>query len=145
MEYYKLNYDKLKNLKQINFIKFIILVILLIMIFIIISCFKSINNSFSFYGIYNNGIITTKINNELVDIFKSHQTLIFNKKEINYKIANFSEYEIIDNSVYQTINLTTDANLYQNEIGKIEIYDKVKLITYILELFKWGGSSESIR
>lgn len=137
MDYFKINYDKLKNLNQINFFGLIIFIILMILVLVICSCFIKINKKISFYGIYNNGVLQVKIDNELSDIIKKKDTLIFNDEEITYQILSFEEYETIENKIFQTINLTIDKKLYNNEIGKITInYDRKKLITYIFELFK---------
>lgn len=137
MKYFDINYDRLKKLKQTNFFNIIIIIIILIISLLLFSCFKYINKKISCYGIFNNNVLTIQINSDLSDIIKNGSTLFINNEEITYKILNFEEYQIIENNVLQTINLTIDKKLYQNEINKITFYyDKEKLIKFIFELFK---------
>ena len=137
MDYYKINYKKLENMYQIKYYIFIIVVIILIFCLLIISYFTYAYKEETFYGIYNDNILSFKINNKLSDLFKEQNIVSFNNKVINYKIVGFSDYEIIDNEIYEKIELEVDKEFYQNEFGKVKIYfDKKRIIFHILELFK---------
>ena len=140
MDYYKINYKKLARLDQIKYSIIIWLVIIIIIILFIISTINYAYNIESFYGIYNDNILSFKITTKLSDIFKEHNMVSFNNQNVNYKVVGFSDYEIIDNEVYETIKLEVDGEFYQNEVGEVKVYfDKKAIIFHILDLFKWGG------
>jgi len=136
MDYFKINYDKLENIKQIKYHIVITVVICLIVLFILISCFIKINKKITLYGICNDNILKIKINTKLSDNIKNSDHLNFNKKKLKYKIGSYGDYEIIDNEIYQEINLSIE-NVMNDEVGKIEVYSKEeKLIKFIFDLFK---------
>lgn len=138
MEYFRINYAKLQNLKQIKFSIVLIIIPLFILFLIIIANQNKVSKKIETYGIYQDGVLQLQINNELSDIIKSNNTLIFNNKKTHYIISSFENYELIDEVIYQNILLTIDENNFvNNEVGKIELYyDKQKIINYIFELFK---------
>lgn len=137
MEYYRINYDRLKKLNQINFFLIVMIIVILTSYLIFISCFIDISKSVKIYGIINDGILEIEIESELSDLVKNNNILEFNNEIMNYKIKSFNEYEIIDNKIWQSISLTIDKKVYDNEVGEVVIhYDKQKIITYILDLFK---------
>lgn len=137
MDYFKINYSKLKNIKEINFYKIVIVVLCIFIILFIMSFYIEVNKKWEGYGIVNDNILKIKINNKLSDNFKSDNTIIFNNKRTNFKINSYGTYEIINNEIYQDIELIVDGNFYDNEIGLVEFYyDKKILFKYILDLFK---------
>jgi len=137
MSYFKINYDKLKNLNQTKYHIFIGILISIILLIILISFFININKKLTFYGICNDNILTLKINSKLSDNFKNNSHIKFNNKKLKYTILNYGKYEIIDNEIYQEINLTIENKLIDNEVGKVELYyNKEKLIKFIFKLFK---------
>jgi len=137
MSYFKINYDKLKNLNQTKYHIFIGILISIILLIILISFFININKKITLYGICNDNILTLKINSKLSDNFKNNSHIKFNNKKLKYTILNYGKYEIIDNEIYQEINLTIENKLIDNEVGKVELYyNKEKLIKFIFKLFK---------
>jgi len=137
MSYFKINYDKIKNLNQKKYYIFIGILISIILLIILISFFININKKLTFYGICNDNILTLKINSKLSDNFKNNSHIKFNNKKLKYTILNYGKYEIIDNEIYQEINLTIENKLIDNEVGKVELYyNKEKLIKFIFKLFK---------
>lgn len=137
MKYFKINYNKLQNLSQIKYYIVVLIILMLLVLLIIISCFVSVYQNVSFYGVYNENVLKIKINNKLSDTLKNNQYIEFNGKKTTYKILNFREYEIIDNEIYQYVDLIIDGNFYNNEVGLVILrYDKKKIINYILKLFK---------
>lgn len=137
MEYFKINYYKLQNLSQLNFYKIIIFIILNLLILLIMGYFMSTYDKVSFSAIYNNNILTIKINNKLSDTLKNNKYIVFNDVKTKYKILEYGEYEIIGNEIYQEVNLSVDKEFINNEVGIVELYyDKQKIIKYIFELFK---------
>lgn len=137
MEYYKINYNKLSNLYQRKYFIFMIIIIILIIILIIISSLKEINKSELLYGIYDSNILKFKINSKLSDTIKKNNIIIFNDQEVTYDFISFDDYEVINNELYQTVNLKIDGYFYPNEVGIIKLcYGKEKIIAYIFELFK---------
>lgn len=140
MDYYQINYKKLENIHQIRYSFFIGVFILIITIIVILSFINYAYDIEEFYGIYNDNILTFKINTKLSDKLKKENILSFNNKEVNYKILEFKDYEIINNEIYEIVELEIDGDFYQNEVGIIKIYfDKKRIMFHILDLFKWGG------
>jgi hypothetical protein len=137
MDYYQINYKKLENIHQIRYSFFIGVFILIITIIVILSFINYAYDIEEFYGIYNDNILTFKINTKLSDKLKKENILSFNNKEVNYKILEFKDYEIINNEIYEIVELKIDGDFYQNEVGIIKIYfDKKRIIFHILDLFK---------
>lgn len=137
MNDFKINYNKLENLKQINYCYFVYFIIFLIIILIIIACKIDAYHTETFYGIYDDDVLKIKTNIELSDKIKRSSKIIFNGKEVSYEIVSFSNYEVIDNKIYQEIDLKTDGYFYQNEVGNATIkFDKEKIIKHIMKLFK---------
>jgi len=137
MDYFKINYNKLENMPQIKFYKIIFIFLSLLIILFIMSFYIKVDKKLECYGIINNNVLKIKINNELSDSFKSLEYIIFNDKKIKFKINNYGNYEIINNEIYQEIELIVDEKFYDNEIGLVEFYyDKKILFKYILDLFK---------
>ena len=137
MDYYKINYKKLANMHQIKYSIFITIFISLAIFLIILSCINYTYNTELFYGIYNDNILSFKINAKLSDKIKEQDVLLFNNKKVNYKILEFSDHEIIDNDIYEIVKLELDGEFYQNEVGEVKIYfDRKRIIFYIFDLFK---------
>lgn len=137
MEYFKINYNKLQNLHQIKFYIVIIIIIVILMFLIVTACFMSTTKKISLYGYYNEGVLKVKINNKLSDILKNNKTLEFNNHKISYKELSYGEYEILENEIYQEVDIAIEKKFLNNEIGTVEIhYDKQKVIKYIFDLFK---------
>ena len=137
MNYFQVNYYRLRNLSQKHLFAIIILIIIIGVFILGFSYFKVVSRKYNCYGIYQNKLLNIKVMQDKIDIFKDNKKLIFNKKEVKYKIKNMGEYELIDNKIYQNIYLTIDGDVYDNEVGEVEIYyRKEKLIKFIFELFK---------
>ena len=134
---FQINYDSLKKLSQIKFHRIILLLCVVFVILIIISFKVTVYKKLECYGIYNNGLLIVKVSSEQSQIIKDNHDLTFNGDKLTYKVNSFGEYELIENGIYEQINLTIDNVLYDNEVGIVTIhYGKQKLIKYIFELFK---------
>ena len=137
MEYFKINYDRLQNLHQIKYYKIIIIVLCLLSILVILGCFINISKKISFYGVYKDNVLKIQINSELSDILKNQKHIEFNDTKTAYKILRYGEYEIVDNKIYQEVDLAIEKNFSNNEVGLVELYyDKQTIIKYVFELFK---------
>lgn len=137
MNYFKVNYDRLMNLRKKNYFIIVIILILLLSTLIVASFFINISSTLNLVGVYNDETLKININNKLSDILKRNDKIICNGKISLYHIKDYGEYEIINNEVYQTINLTVDKSFMNNEVVNFEIhYDNEKLINYIFKLFK---------
>lgn len=137
MNYFQVNYYRLRNLSQKHLFAIIILIIIIGIFILGFSYFKVVSRKYNCYGIYQNNLLNIKVMQDKIDIFKDNEKLIFNNKNVKYKIKNMGEYELIDNKIYQNIYLTIDGDVYDNEVGEVEIYyRKEKLIKFIFELFK---------
>lgn len=137
MNYFQVNYYRLRNLSQKHLFAIIILIIIIGIFILGFSYFKVVSRKYNCYGIYQNNLLNIKVMQDKIDIFKDNKKLIFNNKDVKYKINNMGEYELIDNKIYQNIYLTIDGDVYDNEVGEVEIYyRKEKLIKFIFELFK---------
>lgn len=141
MDYLKINYQKLLHLKIPRYVFLDILFVLLIIFLVIYSCTHYITKKITCYGIYDGLVLKVMANETLSDALSANKTLYFNKEKLNYEIDEYGEYEIINEIIYQQIDLNIDKELYDNEAGTITLYyDKEKIITFILKLFKWGGN-----
>ena len=137
MDYFKINYNKLQNLSQINFYKIIFLIFILLIILFILSFKINISKRYEFYGIYKENLLNIKIEKTLSGKLKNSKYILFNDIKTNFKINDYGDYEIINNDIYQEIELIVDEKFYDNEIGLVEFYcDKKILFKYILDLFK---------
>ncbi len=137
MNYFQVNYYRLRNLSQKHLFTIIVLIIICGVVILTFSYFKVVSKKYNCYGIYQNNLLNVKFSQDKIDILKTNKELIFNKQKVTYKIKNMGEYEIIDNKIYQNIYLTIDGDVYDNEVGEVEIYyHKEKLIKFIFELFK---------
>lgn len=137
MNDFKINYDKLQRLPMIKFHYLLYLIILLFIILIYIACQINIERKITCYGMVENELIKIEINEKLSDKIKSGQKLIFSNRKMNYKVVNFGNYQIIDNNIIEEIKLEVDKYVYENEVSEVTIiYDRQKIIEYILELFK---------
>ncbi len=136
MNYYKVNYEKLKNINEINYFLFTIVILFVILYFIFLSFFIKVKSKIECFGIISDNILKINLNSKLSDKIKNSK-IKFKDTYITYEIENYGEYEIIDNEVYQIINLKVDANFYDNEVGLVTIYyNEISLWEYILSLFK---------
>ena len=137
MNYFQVNYYRLRNLSQKHLFAIIILIIIIGIFILGFSYFKVVSRKYNCYGIYQNNLLNIKVMQDKIDIFKDNKELMFNNHKVAYKIQNMGEYELIDNKIYQNIYLTIDGDVYDNEVGEVEIYyRKEKLIKFIFELFK---------
>lgn len=137
MDLFKINYNKLSNLRQLNFNILIIIVMLLFMILIFVSLNIEVYKTFECMGIYSNNTLKIKINSKLSDNLKNAEYSFFQNQKLNFQIVNFGSYELIDNTIFQEIDLSVDKKFYDNEIGLVEFYyQKQKLLIYIFDLFK---------
>ena len=137
MNYFQVNYYRLRNLSQKHLFAIIILIIIIGIFILGFSYFKVVSRKYNCYGIYQNKLLNLKVMQDKIDIFKDNKELVFNNHQVAYKIKNMGEYELIDNKIYQNIYLTIDGDVYDNEVGEVEIYyRKEKLIKFIFELFK---------
>ena len=136
MDYFKINYDKLRNLKEIKYYILVIIVIIIFVIFLIISFFIKVSKEVKYYGIINNGVLKINIESKLSDALKNNDTLEFNNEIIKYELIGFGEYQIVNDYIIQEANLKVE-NCYDNEVGEVTIhYKKIRLCKYILDLFK---------
>ena len=132
MNYYKVNYEKLKNINEINYFLFTIVILFVILYFIFLSFFIKVKSKIECFGIISDNILKINLNSKLSDKIKNSK-IKFKDTYITYEIENYGEYEIIDNEVYQIINLKVDANFYDNEVGLVTIYyNEISLWEYIL-------------
>ncbi len=137
MDYLKINYQKLLHLKIPRYVFLDVLFVLLIIFLVIYSCTHYITKKITCYGIYDGLVLKVMANETLSDALSANKTLYFNKEKLNYEIDEYGEYEIINEIIYQQIDLNIDKELYDNEAGTITLYyDKEKIITFILKLFK---------
>ena len=137
MELFKINYNKLSNLRQLKFNLIVIIVILLFVMLIFLALNIEVYKKFECMGIYSNNTLKITINSELSDNLKNAEYIIFQNKKLIFQIVNFGNYEVIDNTIFQEIDLSVDEKFYDNEIGLVEFYyQKQKLLFYIFELFK---------
>lgn len=136
MDYFKINYNKLKNIKEIKFYKGIFILIIIVILLLIISIKLDVYEKLECYGIYQNNLITLEVNTKFSDNIKNSEYIIFNDKKTDFQIKEYGEYEIINNEVYQKIILIVDEKFYDNEVGVIKLYyDKKSVLKYILKLF----------
>ena len=137
MEYFRINYSKLQNLSQIKFFKIILCIICLLITLIILANKIYIQNKFTSYGIYNNGLFLININVKLSDDLKKNDYIYLNDELVKFKINGFGENKIVNNEVYQDIELIIDKEFYDNEVLLIEFYyNKTSILKYVLDLFK---------
>jgi len=135
MDYYKINYNKLENLKQIKFHFILIFIIILMSFLIILALNMQTYKKITTYGICKDNILQININSRLSDKLKVSNYIIFNNKKTNFEIKEYKEYELIDNKIYQNIEIIVDENFYHNEVGLVEFYyDKKK---YIFSCFRF--------
>ena len=92
MNYFQVNYYRLRNLSQKHLFAIIILIIIIGVFILGFSYFKVVSRKYNCYGIYQNKLLNIKVMQDKIDIFKDNKKLIFNKKEVKYKIKNMGEY-----------------------------------------------------
>lgn len=137
MDYFKVNYNKLQNLPQLSYFKIITLIIAIFVFFFILSNKLYIQNKYSCYGIYSNNSFFININEKLSDKLQENEFVYLKNKKTKFEIGSYGEYKIIDNEVYQDIELIVDGKFYDNEVLLMEFYyDKISILKYILDLFK---------
>ncbi len=137
MDYFKVNYDKLKNMEVKDFYILIYVFIFICLYLLFLSCFLKVKVRASCYGIIEDGLLKVGVSPLFSEKIKNGHQLKFKDTVTNYEIVKFGEYEIVDNNIIEEVYLKVDANYYDNEIGEVEIYyDEVKLCKYILDLFK---------
>lgn len=137
MEYFNCNYSKLNNLPEIKLYKLIYIVIIIIIIIVILSFKIKIYKHGECYGIYQNNVIMINIESKLSENLEKSEYIIFDNQQLNFKIKEYGEYEIINNEVYQEIKITVDKEFYSNQVGLVKFYyDEECVIKFILDLFK---------
>lgn len=137
MDYFKINYSKLRNLPEKKFDKLIILFVIII-IFVVFCANKiMIYEKEQVYGIYLDNILTIKLNNKYFKYLDKSEYIKFNDSKVNFKIKEYGEYEIINNEIYQEVKIIVDKDFYQNEVGIVEFYyDKKSVLKYIINLLE---------
>ena len=136
MEYFKINYNKLENLPQFSFFRFVMLLIIILMVIILNSFSLQVSRKLESIGIIQDNKLVIKIESSLSEKIKSCEYLVFNEKKSTFEISEFGEYEIIDNKIYQEVELIVDEVFLNNEIGSVEFhYEKISIFKYILDLF----------
>ncbi len=137
MEYFKINYYKLRNLVQRPYIYLLVIGVSFIVFFIVIANFFYIDKKIKCYGIYESHLLHIQIENRLSDKIKKQNTLTFNGTKTEYTINSYEKYSLDKNIIYQDIFLVLEKDFYNNEIGDVEIYyGKQTIWQFILELFK---------
>ena len=133
---YKVNYDKLQKLKQIHFEYLLFFIIIMSLIILISTFFIKVSKRVSFYGILNDNIISINVNSTLSDKLQNGHMLKFKDTYLDYEIVSYGEYKIVNNEVIQDINLKVNMTGY-NMVGEVTLfYDEVRLVNFILALFK---------
>ena len=136
MNYERINYDELKRLKQINYHFFLIGLIILGILIFIFCIFIHVSKEAKFYGYYDNDELVINVDNKLSDYIKKNHQLKFKDTYYEYRVKSFKEYNLVDNVVYEKMSLAVEGPL-NGEIGEVTIfYDNVRLIKFILDLFK---------
>ncbi len=136
MNYFKVNYDYLKNIKENNYFIFIIITIFIAFYIIFLAFFIKVKSSIECVGIISDDLLKININSKLSDKINNSQ-IKFKDTYIIPEIKDYGEFEIIDNEIYQIISLKVDAKFSNNEVGIVTIYyDEMPLWKYVLELFK---------
>lgn len=136
MNFYKINYDNIRNLKIINFGKLLYLLIIIILIIGYISFIYSVTKYVNSYGYIKEKNLYTKIIYNKTDDIKTSNYLLLNNKKYKIKEINILDYEIIDDNIYEDLMIVLDDSL-DNEVGLVKfIIKKEKIINYILDLFK---------
>lgn len=137
MNLFKMNYNKLFNLKQLNFNLVIYGTIIFLGIVCLISFYIEVYQIDEFYGIYENNKLNVKISEKLSENIHDIDYIEFKNEKIKIKNIEFINYEIVDNSIFENIELEIDKKFLDNEIGKVKFYyGKQKLIKYIFDLFE---------
>ena len=133
---YKMNYDKLKNLKESKLYLILIIFLIIVLSLLILASIYQIPKVITSFGIYEDGVLKIEINTKLSDKIKNNNTLEFNGTKTQYQIKDYGEYRLVDNEIYQELDLIIDRNFYSHETGIVEFYDEEKIINYIWTLFK---------
>ncbi len=137
MDYLKINYYKLQHLKIKKYNLLIFLIIGLIIFSFIYINQKEIPKRIESYGVYDGLVLKIIADKSLSEAITKNNSLTFKGKKVNYEIAEFGEYEMLNNTLYQEIDLIIDKDYNPNETGEVIVYfDQVKIRTFILELFK---------
>ncbi len=137
MDYLKINYHKLLHLKIHRGILFDLLLILAISLILIYAFTHSITKKMDCYGVYDGLVLQIVASEALSEAISKSHTLVFNDTKFNYEVDEYGEYQIVDDVIYQQIDIAIDKELPPNEVGKVTIYyEKEKIITFILKLFK---------
>lgn len=137
MDYFKINYSKLKNLPEKKFDRLIILFVIIIIFVVFCASKIMIYEKEQVYGIYLDNILTIKVNNKYSKYLDKSEYIKFNDSKVNFKIKEYGEYEIINNEIYQEVKIIVDKDFYQNEVGIVEFYyDKKSVLKYIISLLE---------
>lgn len=137
MDYFKINYSKLRNLQEKKFDKLIILFVIIIIFVVFCASKVMIYEKEQVYGIYLDNILTIKVNNKYSKYLDKSEYIKFNDSKVNFKIKEYGEYEIINNEIYQEVKIIVDKDFYQNEVGIVEFYyDKKSVLKYIINLLE---------
>lgn len=137
MDYFKINYSKLKNLPEKKFDRLIILFVIIIIFVVFCASKIMIYEKEQVYGIYLDNILTIKVNNKYSKYLDKSEYIKFNDSKVNFKIKEYGEYEIINNEIYQEVKIIVDKDFYQNEVGIVEFYyDKKSVLKYIINLLE---------
>ncbi len=137
MDYLKVNYYKLLHLK----VKKHSLLILLLLTILIFSIWylntHYITKRIESYGVYDGLVLKLVADKTLSEAITKGSKLSFKDKVVNYEVSEYGPYEMVNNTLYQEIDLILDDDYVDNEAGEVVVYyGKIKIITFILELFK---------
>ncbi len=137
MDYFKINYDKLRHLPRINFKLILILLVISLFIIIMLAMHLTYQKKLTCYGIYEDGVLKIEIEETLSDIVKNNNLLKFHQERYAYQVRSFDDYEIINDKIYAKLSLTIDKEVFDNEAGEVTILlGKEKIIKYIIKLLK---------
>ncbi len=137
MDYFKVNYDKLKRIEVKDFYILVYIFLFICLYILLLSCFIKVRVSKSFYGIIEDGLLKVGVDTSFSEKMKKGHQLKFKETITNYEVVKFDEYEMVNNNIMEIMYLKLDGKYYNNEIGKVVIYyDDVKLCKYIFDLFK---------
>lgn len=130
----KFNYDDILDYKiKGTFIFISAFIILLILIYIL--CSQDMYSSFEFTGISSNNEIVASIPYENVGILTSNEILYIDENDYDYEILLLEELFLNGDDYYQTIVLSVQADIMENEVLVFKIlYDKEKVIKKIINL-----------
>ncbi len=139
-----MNYNILENKYALLNLKpkysfVIVFSILLFLLIIFFSIYYKTYDSFKVTGTYlNNQISITLLSSDTKNIIESDYLKIKNQKyKFSIQSISQAEYEVITNTSYQKVALSTSGSFFDNEILEITFYkNKQRIISKIFNLLK---------